>query len=82
MRRMTRALPNAEWHGMSDELQVVLAQQAMKRASFIIADQAELFAAQFAAGTLVDRGAADALRLFATLLRETSAECLRPVGNA
>jgi hypothetical protein len=72
----------SEWHALSDELQLLLAQQAMKRASFIIADQADLFAAQFASATLVDRGAADALRLFAVLLRETSAECLRPAGNA
>jgi len=28
------------------------------------------------------RGAVEALKLFATLLRETSAECLRPAGNA
>ena len=79
---MTSAFPNAEWHGMSDELQLLLAQQAMRRASFIIADQADLFAQQFASATLVDRGAADALKLFAVLLRDTSAECLRPVGNA
>ena len=37
---------------------------------------------QFTIKTLEDRGAADALKLFAVLLRETSAECLRPVGNA
>ncbi len=79
---MTTAFPNSEWHAMSDQLQLLLAQQAMRRASFIIADQAELFAAQFEDTTLMDRGAADALKLFATLLRETSAECLRPVGNA
>jgi hypothetical protein len=71
-----------EWQQISDELQLLLAQQAMRRASFIIAAQAELFAAQFDNQTLADRGAADALKLFAVLLRETSAECLRPAGHA
>lgn len=74
--------PNAEWHGISDELQLALAKQAMRRAAGIIADQADLFAIQFVTKTLQDRGAAEALKLFAILLRETSADCLRPIGNA
>jgi hypothetical protein len=41
-----------------------------------------LLAIQFATATLHDRGAAEALKLFAILLRETSSECLRPIGNA
>lgn len=73
---------NDEWHLMTDALQLALAQQAMRKAASIIADQAELFAVQFQNHTLADRGAADALKLFAVLLRETSAECLRPMGNA
>ena len=72
----------SEWQQISEELQLRLAQQAMRRAAFIIAEQAELFAAQFEDATLADRGAADALKLFAMLLRETSAECLRPAGHA
>jgi hypothetical protein len=76
------ATPNEEWHHLSEPLQLALAQHAMRQAATIIADQAELFAVQFATATLADRGAADALKLFAVLLRETSAECLRPMGNA
>ena len=76
------AAPNDEWHTMSEPLQLALAQHAMRQAAAIIADQAELFAVQFTTTTLVDRGAADALKLFAVLLRETSADCLRPMGNA
>jgi len=79
---MSTRSTNAEWHRMSDELQLALAQQAMRQAAGIIAQQAELFAVQFRTGVLQDRGAADALRLFAILLRETSQECLRPKGNA
>jgi hypothetical protein len=71
-----------EWQSLSDETQLALAQQAMRQAAKIIADQAELFAVQFQTKTLADRGAADALKLFAVLLRETSADCLRPMGNA
>ena len=67
---------------MPEELQSVLAQQAMHRAALIVAEQAELFAVQFQAGILQDRGATDALRLFATLLRETTVEALGPVGHA
>ena len=37
---------------------LALAQQAMRQAATIIADQAELFAVQFMTKTLADRGAA------------------------
>jgi hypothetical protein len=73
---------NSEWHAMSDALQTALAAQAMHRAALIIAEQAEMFARQFGAGVLQDRGAEDALKLFAALLRETSTASLTPAGNA
>ena len=72
----------AEWRTMPEALQTALAQQALRRAALIVAEQAELFAVQFAAGTLADRGAADGLRLFATLLRETTLETLPAMGSA
>ncbi len=71
-----------DWQTMPEALQTALAQQALRRASLIIAEQADLFAVQFTAGTLADRGASDALRLFAALLRETTIETLTPVGHA
>jgi hypothetical protein len=70
------------WQTMPEDLQKMLAQQALRRAALITAEQAELFAVQFQAGTLQDRGAVDALRLFATLLRETTIETLSPKGTA
>ncbi len=79
---MSASTQKSEWHSISESLQLELAKQAMRRASVIVADQADLFAVQFTTQILQDRGAADALKLFATLLRETSAECLRPVGTA
>jgi len=81
--RMDKVSPKAaDWQTLPDELQAALAKQAMHRAALIIAEQAELFAVQFAAGTLQDRGATDGLKLFAALLRETTVETLRPVGSA
>lgn len=71
-----------EWQTLPDDLQAVLAQRAMRQAAFIIAEQAELFAVQFKASVLQDRGAADALMLFATLLRETTTQTLAPAGHA
>jgi hypothetical protein len=71
-----------EWQRMPEALQTALAQQAMRRAALIIAEQAELFAVQFLSGTLQDRGASDALMLFAALLRETTIETLTPMGSA
>ena len=79
---MTPVRRPSEWHGISEELQLALAKQAMRHAACIIAEQADLFAVQFINATLADRGAAEALKLFSLLLRETSAECLAPVGNA
>lgn len=74
--------PTLDWQQLPDGLQTALAQQALHRAALIVADQAELFAVQFVAGTLQDRGASDALLLFAALLRETAGECLAPMGSA
>ncbi len=78
----TTRLRPAEWQTLPEELQKALAQQALRQAALIVAEQAELFAVQFAAGILLDRGATDALRLFAALLRETTIETLAPVGSA
>jgi hypothetical protein len=82
---MTEALSHkklTEWQKMPEDLQTALAQQALRRAALIVAEQAELFAVQFVGGTLQDRGASDALLLFAALLRETTIETLTPMGSA
>jgi hypothetical protein len=79
---MPNTLPDTEWQILSDEAQMALSRQAMRRAALIIADQAELFGQQFTNRVLVDRGAADALGLFASLLRETAGEDLAEGGNA
>ena len=77
-----RGQTTTKWQDLPDNLQVMLAQKAMREAALIIADQAELFAVQFKSGTLHDRGSADGLQLFAALLRETTIESLTPAGTA
>lgn len=77
-----RAQTSSKWQDISEELQILLAQKAMRQAALIIADQAELFAVQFKSGTLQDRGSADGLQLFAAVLRETTSDTLAPMGTA
>ncbi len=78
----TAAAQRTPWQTLPEDLQAALAQQALRRAALIIAEQAELFAVQFKAGVLQDRGATDGLKLFAALLRETTVETLAPMGCA
>jgi hypothetical protein len=70
------------WHALPDELQLILAREAMLRAAATLADQAELLAMEMEAGALSDRGGPDALRLFAAIIRATNADTMGPVGNA
>lgn len=72
-----------DWTHLSDTLQLALSQEALRRASAIIAEQAELLAAEMEAGRLEDRGGADALRLLAAIIR-LNAEGVEPatVGRA
>jgi hypothetical protein len=58
-----------EWHALSDDVQLALSRQAMRRAAETIAEQAELLAREIEFGALDDRGGADALRLFAAVVR-------------
>ena len=58
-----------EWNLMSDELQLAVSREALRRASTIIAEQADLLAREMDDGRLEDRGGGDALRLFAAIVR-------------
>ena len=71
-----------DWNCLSDELQLVLSQEALRRAGEIIAGQAELLAGEFELGYLTDRGGADALRLLAGVVRFTAEEGLGRIGRA
>lgn len=72
----------AGWHTLPEALQLVLAQEAMRRAAATLAEQAELLAHEMDAGTLVDHGGPDALRLFAAIIRSTNGHSSIPAGHA
>ncbi len=60
------------WNVLSDDLQLVLAQQALLKATETIANHAESLAQVIETGELADRGGPDALRLLASVVRATS----------
>ncbi|MFC0409495.1 hypothetical protein [Roseomonas elaeocarpi] len=72
----------ADWWGLSDESQLALSREALRRASETLAAHAELLAEEMEIGTLCDRGGPDALRLFAAVVRSTSNDELVPHGRA
>jgi len=75
-------MPPSDWKAMPDELQLVLAREALRRAAETLAEHAELLAIEMEAGTLSDRGGPDALRLFASVVRATNLDSMGPVGHA
>ena len=70
----------AAWHGLPDNEQLELSRAALMQAAHTIAAQADSLAETFTDGTLRDLGGADALRLFARVLRAVHGETA--VGNA
>ena len=72
----------ADWNLLSDDLQLVLSREALRRAAEIIAEQAETLAAEMELGGLRDRGGPDALRLLAGVVRVNGQLALGPVGRA
>ncbi len=71
------------WTSLTDELQLILAGEAMKHAVDTIAGQAECLAGEIENGALVDRGGPDALRLLVSVLRVTSrVDHLHTAGHA
>lgn len=71
-----------DWNLLSDELQIALSAAALDRAAETIASQAELLAGEMDAGTLADRGGADALRLLAIVVREAGRRGSATAGTA
>ena len=66
----------SNWNALSDNLQLVLAREALQRAAEIIAGQAETLAREMEMGGLQDRGGPDALRLLAAVVRTTGTDPL------
>ena len=71
-----------DWNNLSDDLQLILSREALHHAARTIASQAEQLAAEFDAGTLHDRGGAEALRLLAAVVRATGQETFGFAGHA
>ncbi|MCX8132615.1 MAG: hypothetical protein N3D18_01465 [Roseococcus sp.] len=74
--------PDGQWHCLTDDLQLALAREALRRAAETLAEQAELLALEMETGALRDHGGPEALRLFAAVVRATTCDGLGPVGHA
>jgi hypothetical protein len=72
----------SNWNLLSEELQLALSREALRRAAEIIAGQAEVLAREMEGGGLTDRGGPDALRLLAAVVRVTDRDALEPAGHA
>ena len=72
----------ADWNALPESLQLYLAQQAFRQAAETIAGQAEVLAREFDAGSLADRGGAEALRLMAAIVRAIGPGSPPPAGLA
>ena len=70
----------SDWNLLSDDLQLALSREALRRASQTLACQARQLAEEIEQGALVDRGGPDALRLLATVVLITNDPGL--AGNA
>ena len=71
-----------DWNVLSDDLQLTLSREALRRAADIIAGQAEALAGEMEGGFLCDRGGPDALRLLAGVVRVNGRSAFGQVGQA
>lgn len=71
-----------DWDALPDDLQLTLSRAALSRAVVTIASQAEEFADEIECGNVSDRGGAEALRLFAAVIRIGTIDELPTVGRA
>lgn len=75
-------MPHTDWNALTEDQQLALSREALRRAAETLADHAEVLAAEMDLGTLADRGGPDALRLFAAVVRATNRDAFGPVGQA
>jgi hypothetical protein len=71
-----------DWNHLSDDLQLNLSREALRRAAETLADHAEILAGEMEGGALLDRGGPDALRLFAAVVRATNRDAFAVLGHA
>lgn len=70
------------WNQLSEDLQIALSREALRRAIATIAAQAEVLADEIEYGGLTDRGGPEALRLFAAVVRIEDAGGMIAAGHA
>jgi hypothetical protein len=71
-----------DWNLLSDDLQLMVSREALRRAAELIAVQADELAWEMESGGLTDQGGPDALRLLAAVVRTTREDELEVVGHA
>jgi hypothetical protein len=71
-----------DWNLLSDELQLMVSREALRRAADILAEQADDLASEMETGTLSDRGGPEALRLLASVVRGSGGANYAVVGHA
>lgn len=72
----------AGWNTLTEDLQLTLSREALRRAAETLADHAEILAREMEDGALLDRGGPDALRLFAAVVRSINGDAFGEVGHA
>jgi hypothetical protein len=72
----------ADWHLLTEDVQLTLSREALRRAAETLAEHAEILAREMEHGALLDRGGPDALRLFAAVVRATNRDAFGEVGHA
>jgi hypothetical protein len=71
-----------EWNLLSDEMQLTLTREAYRQALDTITGHARALAGEIAAGRIMDRGGAEALRLFVAVIDEMRRDCHAPMSTA
>ena len=71
-----------DWNELSDDAQLEVAREAMRRAADTIARNAELLADEIESGAIADLGGPDALRLLASMVRLSGRDSVVPAGSA
>jgi hypothetical protein len=71
-----------DWNLLSEELQLMVSREALRRAADVIAGQADELAWEMESGGLRDHGGPEALRLLAAVVRVTGDEEMTAVGHA
>ena len=71
-----------DWNLLSDDLQLLVTREALRRAVECIAEQADGLAWEMESGGLTDHGGPEALRLLAAMVRTTGEDERVVAGHA